>query len=95
LFKLADEDAIRAAPQQPLQIGLAHRQWQSAQIVAVHRQHIEGTELNLFVVLAGKQRVEIGDPVNSEDHGLAIDYEPLLTVLQRSLDNPGISMAQS
>ena len=35
------------------------------------------------------QRVEIGDAVDAEHDGLAIDNELLLAVLQRGFDNPG------
>jgi len=43
-------------------------------------------------MLAGVQRVEIGDAVDAEDHGLAIDHKALLPVLQRRLGNPGIAL---
>jgi hypothetical protein len=48
--------------------------------------------LHFFVVLAGKQCVEIGDAVQAQDDGLAIDDKPLDAVLQRGLDNPRISL---
>jgi len=38
-------------------------------IVAVRREHIERAELYLFIVLAGMQRVEVGDAVDADDHG--------------------------
>jgi len=44
------------------------------------------------IVLAGMQRVEIGDAVNPEDDGLAIDDELLVAVFQRGLDDPGIAL---
>jgi len=62
-------------------VGLAHRQRKTAQIVAVHRQHIEGAELHLFTVLAGMQRVEIGDAVYAKDDRLTVDHKLLLPVL--------------
>jgi hypothetical protein len=43
-------------------MGLAHRQGQGAQVIAVERQNVEGIELHLVIVLAGMQRVEIGVP---------------------------------
>ena len=45
----------------------------------------KATEQHFFVVLAGMQRVEIGDPVDAEDHGFAINHEALPPVLQDSL----------
>ena len=56
-------------------VGLAHRQRKTAQIVAVHRQHIEGAELHLFTVLAGMQGIEIGDAIDAQDNGLTIDHK--------------------
>jgi hypothetical protein len=43
-------------------VGLAHRQRQGAQVVAVERQNVEGIELHLIIVLAQVQRVEIEMP---------------------------------
>jgi hypothetical protein len=45
----------------------------------------------LHIVLAGMQRVEIGNAVNAEHHGLTVDDELLAPVLQRGLDDPGKS----
>ena len=33
--------------------------------------------------------------VDAEDHGLAVDDELLLTVLQRGLNDPGVRLVQS
>jgi hypothetical protein len=44
-----------------------------------------------MIVLAGMQRVEIGNAVNAEHHGLTVDDELLAPVLQRGLDDPGKS----
>ena len=38
------------------------------------------------------KRVEIGNAVDAENDGLAIDYKMLLPVLQRGLDNPRIAL---
>jgi hypothetical protein len=38
-------------------VGLAHREGQGVQIVTIHREHVEGAELHLFIVLAGVERV--------------------------------------
>jgi len=43
-------------------------------------------------MLAGVQRVEIGDAVDAKDDGLAIDHEVLGAVLQRGLDDPRITL---
>jgi len=39
------------------------------------------------------QRIEIGDAVDAEDNGLAIDDELLMPVPQRALDDPRITAA--
>jgi hypothetical protein len=42
-----------------------------------------------MIELAGVQAIEIGDAVDAdEQHGLAIDHELPVPVLQRSLDDP-------
>jgi predicted membrane GTPase involved in stress response len=43
--------------------------------VAVHGQHIESAELDFLVVLAGMQRIEIGDAINALDDRLAVDLK--------------------
>ena len=43
-------------------------------------------------MLAGVKRVKIGDAVDTEDDGLAVEDEPLLPVLERGLDNPEIAL---
>jgi hypothetical protein len=77
-------------------MGLAHRQGKRAQIIAIERQNVEGIELHLVIVLAGMRRVEIGDAVNAEDDGFAIDDELLVFVLQRGLnDPPSVMLAEA
>jgi hypothetical protein len=44
-----------------------------------------------LVVLAGMQRVEVGDALHAQHHRLAVDDEPRLPVLQRGLDDPRIA----
>jgi len=90
-LKRIDEDTIRPAAKQPLQIGLAHGQRQRAQILAVHGQHVKGAKLNLGILLPGVQRAEIGDAVNAQNDSLAINHELLAAVLQRGLHDPGIA----
>ena len=87
-----DEYAVRPAAQQPRQIGLAHRQWQLAQVLAAKRKDVERIELNLVIMLARVQGVEVRGAVDAEHHGLAVDDELLLAVLQRGLDDPGVSL---
>jgi hypothetical protein len=53
----------------------------------------EGAKLYFLVVLAGMQRVEIGNAVDTEDHGFAVDYEMPTAVLERGLDDPGVTAA--
>ena len=85
-----DEDAVRSSRQQPRKVGLAHRQRQSAEIVTGERHDVEGVQLHLVIVLAGMQRVEIGDTIDAKHHGLAVDHELLGPVLQGGLDDPWI-----
>jgi hypothetical protein len=56
--------------------GLPHQQGQGAQIVAIQRQDVEGIELHFIVVLAGMERIEIGDAVDAEHDGFAVEDEP-------------------
>ena len=42
--------------------------------VAVHRQHIEGAELDFLAMPAGVQSVEIGDAIDTQGDGLAIEH---------------------
>jgi hypothetical protein len=39
-------------------------------VVTVERQDVEGVELDLIVMLARMQRVEIGDVIDAEHHHL-------------------------
>ena len=43
-------------------------------------------------MLVGMKRVEIGDAIDAEQHGLAVDDELLAVILQRRLDNPRIAV---
>ena len=47
---------------------------------AIEREYIEGAHLHFVIVLAGVQRVEIGDAVDAKDDGLAIDHEVRLVL---------------
>ena len=78
--------------QQPFQACLAHRQGQGAQVVAVHREDVEGVELDLVIEFARMKRIEIGDAVNAENDRLAIDDELLVLVFQRGLDDPMVTL---
>jgi hypothetical protein len=44
---------------------------QLPEIVAAFNQDVEGAQLHLVVVLAGVQRVEVGNAIDAEDHRLA------------------------
>ena len=39
------------------------------------------------------QRVEVGNAVDAEDHGLAVDHKLLVAVSESALDDPGIPAA--
>ena len=54
---------------------IAHREGKLAEILGAYGQHVEGAELNFFVMLARMERVEIRDDVNIERDGLAIENE--------------------
>jgi hypothetical protein len=54
-------------------------------------RHIEGVKPHFGVVPTRLERVEIGDAVAVEHHGLAVDDELLMAVLQRRFDNPRIA----
>jgi hypothetical protein len=43
-------------------------------------------ERDLLILLAGMQRVEVGDAIDAENDGLAVEHEPLLPVLKRRLE---------
>ena len=47
----------------------------SRKLLAVAHQHIEGVELDLVIVPARTQPVEIPATVDAKQHGFAIDYE--------------------
>ena len=57
LLEVADEDAIRPPCKEARQIGLSQGQREGAEILAIHRQHIEGAELYLLIVPAPMQRI--------------------------------------
>jgi hypothetical protein len=78
-----------------IEVRLARREGQAAQIFPVHRQHVEGAELDFVVLFARMQRVEIGHAVDTEDHSLAIDHELAASVLQRGLGDPWEAFVQS
>ena len=78
--------------EQPFGARLPQRQGQRALVVAVHCKDVEGIELHLVIALARMQGVQIGDAVNAENDGLAIDDELLVSVFQRRLDDPGIAL---
>ena len=68
-------------------------QRQFPQIVAIQRQDIERVELNLVIMPAGVQTVEIGDAVDAQQHRLAIDDERSRSVLQRGHDDQRITIS--
>ena len=84
------EDPLGSPAEQLRQVGLAQVQWQPAGVVPVVGQAVEGVELDLVVVLAGVKGVEVGDTIDAEHHGLAVDDELALPNLPRRLDDPWI-----
>jgi hypothetical protein len=64
------------------------------QIVVTFDQDIERAQPHFIVMAARVQRVEIGDAINAQHYGLAVDNEPPPPVLQRSLDNPRSSRSR-
>jgi hypothetical protein len=66
LLEGCEQDPIGAPCQQPGEIGFAQVQWQFAQIIAVEREAIERIQLNLGIMLAGMQTIEIGRPVDAK-----------------------------
>src|SRR6266566_6772820 len=60
-------------------------------MLAIECQDIEGVELHLVIVLSRMQGVEIGDAVDAENDRFTVNDELLLLVLQRGLDDPGIT----
>lgn len=60
---------------------------QLAMIVGAARQHVEGVELCLVIVLARVQRSEVRFAIRAEHHRLAVDHELLLVQLERGLDD--------
>jgi hypothetical protein len=63
-----------------------------AQVIAVEGKKFEGVRLDLVILLALVQCVEIGDAVHAKDHRFAVDDELLVPVLQRGLDDPRIAL---
>ena len=45
--------------------------------------------MNRCIVLAAVQCVEIGNPVDAQENGLAVDHELTAAVLQRGFGDPG------
>lgn len=84
-FEVGDEDAVDTPRQQPREVGLPHCKGQLPYIVTVAHQHVEGVELYLVIVLTGMQVVEVGDPVDAEQHRFTIQYERRRPDAQRRL----------
>ena len=61
-----DENPLQPACQQPFEVGLAHRQRQLAQIVTASGQDVESAELDLVVMLAGVQGIEVRNAFHAE-----------------------------
>jgi hypothetical protein len=75
LLEVADENSLRPPRQESREVGLPKVQRQLSQIVALQRQDVEGVELNLVVMPARVQPIEIGNAVDAEENRFAIDNE--------------------
>src|SRR5581483_6156927 len=89
-LELANEDALRPAREQALEVHLAHAKRQLPEIVAILDEHVECAELDLVIVLAAVERIEICDAIDAQDHGLAIEHEPALADLTSRFHDPRI-----
>jgi len=71
--------------------------FEGAAAVSANRRHptprYRTLELNLVIMPAGVQTVEIGDAVDAQQHRLAIDDERSRSVLQRGLDDQRITIS--
>jgi hypothetical protein len=56
----------------------------------LERQDVEGVELDLFVVLAGMQSVEVGNAINSEQHRFSVEDEETFGASSHSPRSTGI-----
>ena len=65
----------------------------SRELLAVAHQHIEGVELDLVIVPARAQAVEIPSPVDAKQHRFAVDYERAVPVTQRGFKDQRIAIA--
>ena len=83
LFEWRQMDAVDPPRQQPGQIGLAHAEGKLAKILAVAHQHIERLELDLGIVPARVQPVEVRAAVDAQQHRLAVNDEGRVPVSKR------------
>ena len=75
LLEVGEVNAVDAARQQSGEAGLAHVERQSAEILAIADEDVEGVELHLGVMLAAVQAVEVRPAIDAQQHGLTIDHE--------------------
>ena len=60
-------------------------------MIADGSQDVEDLELDLVLMPAAVQRVEVGDAVHPEHHRFAVDDKRPMPVLQRRLDDPRVA----
>ena len=65
LLEVGQEYAVDAARQQSGEAGLAHVERQSAEILAIADEDVEGVELHLGVMLAAVQAVEVRPAIDA------------------------------
>jgi hypothetical protein len=84
-------DAVSTSGKEAGKVGLAKVEGQLAQIVAIQGKDVEGVELDLVVVLPAVQAIEVGDAINTQQHGLAIKDELLGSDAPGGLDDQRIA----
>ena len=93
LFEVIKNDAVDMPPQHLGEMVLSQVQRQWPEIVARVHQHIKGVELHFVIKLPAVEAIEVGDAVDAEQHGFAVQGEGVGPVAQRGLDNARVPVA--
>lgn len=91
LFEVAQEDAIDTSGQELGEAGLPHAEGQLSDVLADGDQH--GVELDLLVMLAAVEAVEVGAAIYAQQNGFPVDHKRALTIPQRCLGDQRIAVA--
>jgi hypothetical protein len=70
LLEVGQEDAVDAPRQEAGKISLAHAERQPAHVLAVTHEDVEGVKLDLMIVPAAVQAIEVAAPVDAKQHSL-------------------------